>query len=335
MHRRLAPMSRPSRAALVAILTAFPLLGAPFQAASQTANQPQATTDNVCSTDSKRLNATDNPTDCANLYAEIGLPHRAGDSADRMTYACHSGYLVAHNNARKTPDWVIERLTRAGVAGRNTRPDVDFKPDTPPVACADSAIDKDYTNSGYARGHQAASADFNADTRLMADMFFFSNAVPQEGLGFNSGIWSYLEDRVRRAATARGEVIVITGPVRQPNATRTFPADYDACGTRVTLKALSTRMLCAGSPCASGGVDVPAALFKIIYDPRLGHLSAYLIENEDQRNNMAGATRDTFLDRHRVTVATLEALTGYRLLPGLPAGKRVGATEACGGPMYR
>lgn len=325
MRRLVAPRFLPIALAAVtcALGTNVPAIAQPEPAASRT-----------CPTDANRLPVSADPTDCARLYQGIGLPQRLGDSDEPLTYACHKGYLAAHNDARKTPDWVIERLTRTDVSGTNRRPDTRFKPDTPPVDCGNSALDRDYTGSDYARGHQAASADFSADPGLMADTFYLSNAVPQEGIGFNSGIWSYLEDRVRRVAAARGEVVVITGPVRQPKATRTLPDTFDACGTQITLKALPRRTVCGKQSC-EGGVDIPAALFKIIYDPRLGHLSAFLIGNEDQTANVAGGKRDAFLDQHRVTVATLEALTGYSLLPALPRAARAGAIEACGGPMYR
>jgi DNA/RNA endonuclease G (NUC1) len=162
--------------------------------------------------------ATD-PENCREFWEAIGLPatrkdFRCDETACDFVTVCHDGYITLHNNVTKTPDWVIQHMTAAQVSGDHERPDVDFKPEQ--HAPEDRrAIDDDYKNSGLARGHQAASADYSMDPALMEDTFFFSNAVPQVGNGFNSGIWSALEALVRDLARERGEIFVITGPIYQ------------------------------------------------------------------------------------------------------------------------
>ncbi len=66
--------------------------------------------------------ATD-PDTCKELWersdrATDTTPSRMGRDT---TAVCHSRYLVMHNYDAKTPDWVLERLTRAQISGTNKR----------------------------------------------------------------------------------------------------------------------------------------------------------------------------------------------------------------------
>ena len=62
---------------------------------------------------------------------------------------------------------------------------------------------------GYIRGHLCPSSD-----RLSAEMnqqtFFFTNVAPQDPY-LNGGLWSYLEDEVRRLALDADDAWVVTG----------------------------------------------------------------------------------------------------------------------------
>lgn len=157
-----------------------------------------------------------NPDTCRELWERIGLPEH-GDSERDTTIVCHARYVLSHSNADKTPDWVIERLTREQASGKNKRPKIKFKPEEF-VPAEGRAADKDYAGSKFDRGHQAPSEDFNADADWMVESFILSNIVPQVGAGFNQGIWKELEALVRKLAIERGELYVITGPIyRDPD----------------------------------------------------------------------------------------------------------------------
>jgi endonuclease G len=207
-----------------------------------------------------------------------------------------------------------------------------------------SAQNRDYTNSLYARGHQAASADFSADEKWMEDTFVFSNAVPQEGAGFNSSIWSQLEDRVRDIAVERGEVYVVTGPVYQDVRGKdvVVPKRQNPCGRRIELPALPRKQVCGGNPgpepepSCNDRVAIPAGLFKIIVDPQLGRVNAYLLPNID---HPSGAERRTSTDEYlglwRVSVLNLEDRTGYTFLPEFDRHDRRAQKESCPATMLR
>lgn len=283
------------------------------------------------------------PQSCVDLWRPIGLPVSNNDErACQHTIVCHTGYLLRHNNLTRTPDWVIEHLTRERVEQLNTRPDVDFSPE-PEIPEAGRALDKDYLRSGYARGHQAASADFAFDDAWMQDTFFFSNSVPQVGGKFNSSIWSQFEKRVRRIATERGEIHVITGPIyAEPDGSEiVIPAEQNNCGNEIRLPAPRRKLICGGTSdgptldCPEG-VAIPAALFKIIIDGPGHRVNAYILPNRD---HLSGRERGTSTARYlrtwRVTVLNVEERTGYDFLPDLDRHDQIALEEQCPATMIR
>ncbi len=267
------------------------------------------------------------PESCADLWQAIGFPSIAEDADVDFVPVCHQGYVLAHNSRTKTPDWVIERVTRSIAEGTATRPSVKFQQEPSLPASAPGAVDKDYQGSGFDRGHQAPSADFKSSADLMADTFFLSNAVPQEGRGFNQSIWRKLEDLVRKLAINRGELYVITGPVYQERHAIHVSADVDACSNAIDLEPVDKKAI------GDGNVAVPAALFKILYDPELGRLNGYLLPNVDHRERQ-GARRDLdYLETYRVGLDSIEQLTGWRFFTMLDEQMRNIETEECAATM--
>jgi endonuclease G len=75
-----------------------------------------------------------------------------------------------------------------------------------------SAVHRDYTGSGYTRGHLAPAADMAFDPVAARECFFMSNISPQTR-AFNNGIWRELEENVRDWARLNKRIWVVTGPV--------------------------------------------------------------------------------------------------------------------------
>ena len=242
----------------------------------------------------------------------------------------HNGYLLSHDNVSKTPDWVIERLTRAGVSGNANRPGAAFKAD-PGVPPQGRARDDDYPprQSGFARGHMAPSEDFNTSRQAMRETFFLSNTVPQRGARFNGSVWAALEDETRKAAIDRGAVYVITGPVRGPDGARslTIAQSDNACGKSITLDGPDVAQFCQadgesyGEPCDEGGVGVPIGIFKII----LTEDDAYAFVMPNRDHDRHGVPVRTYLEGFRVSIAALEAVTGLEFFRNIPeeTGRRL------------
>src|SRR5882757_8058060 len=119
----------------------------------------------VCEKDNFKPGPENYTNTCKPLWEKIGLP-TSGDDID-ATPVCHTRYVLLHNNETRTPDWVIEPLTRAQVSGTNTRPEGKKFTSEKSVCKSARARDDDYAGSGLDRGHQAASADFSSDGDLM------------------------------------------------------------------------------------------------------------------------------------------------------------------------
>lgn len=268
---------------------------------------------------------------CNEIKSAIGLPQDLGDEAAPTQTICHLGYIVGHNNARKAPNWVAERLTPQLINGDAKRGSRGFQPDDA-LAPADSATDDDYKgNQPFDRGHNAPAADFAFSQKFLDDTFVFSNVVPQVGAGFNRSIWRSLETEVRNLVGDNHPVLyVITGSVWQQ--AKPIEISNDVCGTEMTLPVIKPVAICsdtAGHPDAKckAGVSVPAAMFKIVYDPDMENAFAVLMQNESH----SGRYRRTrpYIEAHRVGLSTIERLTGLRFFSALSARKRRQMRNTC------
>lgn len=303
----------------------------------------------VASVAGAHAEATD-PDTCREIWDSVGLPeiHKDLDSDD-FVEVCHDGYIALHNHLTRTPDWVIERVTAEMVTGDNARPDASWRQEQ--AAPVDRrARDSDYTKSGFSRGHQAPSANFKHSVETMKDTFVFSNAVPQVGAGFNSGAWSTLEARIRAVAESRGELVVITGPIYQPEDGGDFviEADDNLCGSRIVLPALPQKTICKANnrdsddaceeavagEVRSTGVAVPAALFKIVYDPERKRLNAFVMPNVDHGPLKGRTPTREYIKRFRTTLEFVEERTGYRFLTALDDRDRTVVAAHCTGTFF-
>jgi DNA/RNA endonuclease G (NUC1) len=271
--------------------------------------------------------ADKNPDSCRPIWSGIGLPAYSGTVSGK-TAVCHDRFVLSHDAASKTPDWVVELLTKAKLNNKFKRPkgeNFSRDPCVPPDAQAEPG---DYAGDAdnFEIGHMAPSEDFNNSDVNMRDTFVFSNAVPQAGDRFNAAIWKTLEEQVRDAAAARGKLYVITGPIRGTGGQRTIniaKAD-NACGGAIQLDAIKTPVICkavntgSASSCSSG-VAVPVALYKIAYDPGKNAAYALVMPNRDHPTGQGTA----YLNEWRVHVGAIEKLTGLRFFDGVPDRDRL------------
>jgi endonuclease G len=228
---------------------------------------------------------------CKHMYAEIGMPYHRGDAnAGQHSLVCRQGYILSHNNKTRVPDWVLQELPDtqlSDVAERknNFKPDGDLSPE-------DRAELDDYLNSGFDRGHQAPSEDFGASQDMMDESFFLSNMAPQVGAGFNNGIWKVLEEKVRDWVKSRNRLIIITGPV------------YDAPDIHTPEVPAIPKPRPALTDEQEERVSVPAAFYKIVYDPGHGRALAFLFPNTRLIKRKPGE------EEFRTSIADIEERTG-------------------------
>ena len=214
--------------------------------------------------------------DCAE-YAKFGIPGQDGD------ILCHEGELLAHSPKKKTPIWVIQRLTKEKMQKKHDikRKDFEFKPD-PQLKKGKRAELGDYQGSGYDRGHMAPAADMEWNKKAMQECFYLSNMAPQIGKGMNRGIWKSLEKKIRVWGMKRGELYVFTGPIY--------------IGGKIKTIGLNE-------------VAVPDYFYKIAFDPQRIEACAFIMPNKHLQSNV--------VSRYLVSIREIEEKTGLNFLSNL------------------
>ncbi len=193
----------------------------------------------VC--DTAPAEPVNDPDNCRPLWEKIGLP-TGGDDLD-ATPVCHTRYVLLHNNEDKTPFWVIEVLNKKlGQRQVQASGEQEVQAGGRRLRFGAGQGRGLYHGSKLDHGHQAASADFSSNPDWMDESFILSNAVPQQGLGFNRGIWKEFEQLVRTLTKDRGELYVITGPVYadDEDALPEVTKKNNACKTEIKFEAPKT-----------------------------------------------------------------------------------------------
>jgi endonuclease G, mitochondrial len=191
----------------------------------------------------------------------------------------HTGYSLLYNEANEQASWVAYNLTREETNKVYDRTD-KFIPD--PAVSTGSAIDADYSGSGYDRGHLAPAADMGWSSTAMAESFYYSNMSPQVP-AFNRGIWKKLEELVRDWAVENNSIFIVTGPVLT-SGLKSIGADK---------------------------VSVPNYYYKVILDYEEPDIKGigFILPN-------AGSSKP--LQDFAVTIDSVEKVTGIDFYPSLP-----------------
>lgn len=198
-------------------------------------------------------------------------------STDQIIH--HSGYSLLYNEPYEQASWVAYELTKEETGKLYDRTD-RFIPD--PKVKTGSAMDSDYSGSGYDRGHLAPAADMGWSSVAMAESFYFSNMSPQSP-SFNRGIWKRLEELVRAWAMEYEAVYIATGPVLRPG-----------------LKSIGANK-----------VAVPEYYYKVILDYRAPGVRGigFIMPN---------AGSDFSLQHFAVSIDSVERFTGIDFFAALP-----------------
>jgi endonuclease G len=191
----------------------------------------------------------------------------------------YTGFTISYNEDNEQPAWVAYILTKSDVLSSNAERSEDFRPDE--NIKTGSATLKDYSGSGYDRGHMAPAADMKWSQLAMSESFLLSNMSPQNQ-GFNRGIWSKLEAKVREWAVKNDSLLVITGPV---------------------LKGIKKYI-------GENHVGVPEYYFKVIADISAPSYKviAFVLQNR-------GSSDDIM--KYSVTIDSIEKITGYDFFSSL------------------
>jgi endonuclease G, mitochondrial len=156
-----------------------------------------------------------------------------------------------------------------------------FMPD--PNVRTESATPRDYTGSGYDRGHLCPAADMSFDTNALRETFFMSNISPQ-AKGFNTGIWREMEELTRDWARKYGRIYVVTGPMLSR------PGIAQIGFSKVT---------------------VPVGFFKVMYAPKQEIAIGFVVPNQKS---------DRPVMEYAFHLDYVEKLTGIDFFPELLGG---------------
>ena len=121
-----------------------------------------------------------------------------------------ASYIVSYNKKTKCPNWVAWRLTREHANGDVSRMGNAFHEDQ--EVPAPRALNADYKQSGFSRGHMCPAGDNKWDREVMYETFLLSNVCPQNA-NLNSGLWNQIEISCRRWAEKYDDIYIICGPM--------------------------------------------------------------------------------------------------------------------------
>ncbi|MDE6535948.1 MAG: DNA/RNA non-specific endonuclease [Muribaculaceae bacterium] len=193
----------------------------------------------------------------------------------------YTGFTVSFNADTHLPNWVSWELTADKTSGPAERKGKRFFKDYDIKGCP---AHRDYTGSGYTRGHMAPAGDMKWSEEAMTDCFTMANMCPQLQ-ALNSGTWGKVEDKCRQWALRDSALIIIAGPVINPPAPDEFIGDIE--------------------------VAVPKQFFKVVLAPYANPPRAigFLMP----QGKVYGGMQATV-----VTVDSIESLTGHDFFASLP-----------------
>lgn len=233
-------------------------------------------------------------------HLRMGNPSAAtANPANPNNFLCEKKYYaLAYNNSKGTPNWVSWRLGREDLG---PAPRVPFYPDAELPAGLTRITPRDYTGSGFDRGHMCPHGDRSATPELSHATFVMTNIIPQSP-NVNEKAWDQLEEYCRDLVRLQGKTLyIISGPAGQGGEGRS--------GRRETIG-------------TQHKVTVPASCWKVIMVLDSG--------TGDDLARVNGATRLIAVIMpntmavgeawagYRVSVREVEQLTGYTFFDRVP-----------------
>lgn len=231
----------------------------------------------------------------------LGNPSGATvDVADRDNYLMLKPFhALSYNDSAGGPNWVSWRVTRYDFGNAPRKLSFDFDVGLPPGF--KRITHKDYSGSGFDRGHLCPHADRDATQEMAWSTFVMTNIIPQAP-NVNQKAWSGLENYTRGLASKQNRrLYVAAGGIGR--------------GGRGS-NGLQQRI-------ANGKVTVPAECWKVIVaipedlgpdDPSkvdaAARVIAVVMPNDD-------AAVDHDWARFRTSPVEIERRTGYRFFDKL------------------
>lgn len=240
------------------------------------------------------------------------MPARAS-GANQVSESLGSGvtrnYSYLYDKSLYASLWVAYPLTRNHTTGNgnttvwryNPNPDI---PHEYQINVTGGSYGTNYGASTYARGHQCPNASRKCTDDMNKQTYYVTNQTPQLQSGFNSGVWSRLEEAVRTLTSTADTVYVITGPC------------YKKVGGSETIRYLtvSEDKKTTVSP---EKVPLPNYYWKVLLKVRRSGGSITSASAIGFWFEHRAYESDTF-SNYAVSVDTIEQYTGFDLFANLP-----------------
>jgi len=192
-------------------------------------------------------------------------------SAQDTVRLYHKTYTTVFSKSKKYPVLVEWWLTKEVVSCTDKVPRRDqFAPD--PLLAYETNLAKDYTGSGFDRGHMAPAADNQCSgLDAMKESFYFSNMAPQTG-ALNRGDWKTLEMEARDLAKRYDSIKIWAG----------------SYGEQKKVKSLS----------------IPEKCWKVVYIKSTKEWKAYIFNNDQSKADG--------IANNQVEIKDIEQLTNFK-----------------------
>ena len=226
---------------------------------------------------------SDNPTIACEDLLKVVAPGNIDEQIVDYT-----GFTVSFNESLRIPNYVTYELTASETDGEETRMR-KFLQDPNVAGCPEH---KDYTNSGYDRGHMAPAADMKWSKDAMRDCFYLTNICPQNQK-LNREAWQALEEKTRAWAVRDGKLIVIVGPIVSNHPQR-----------------------------LASGIAIPEGFFKVLLATNVEPMRAiaFIYKHQSGQKNMS---------QQAVSIDSVEEITGLDCFSSLPDEKETPLEKSC------
>ena len=242
---------------------------------------------------------TTTPVGIDNDHMGLGNPSGAtSDISNSNNYLMiKPQYDLSYNNSRHEPNWTSWHLGASDI-GSTARQD-DFRADTTLPSGWYQVTATEFSGSGFDRGHMCPSGDRTSSVANNSATFLMTNMIPQAPNN-NQITWNNLENYCRTLVSAGNELYIISG-------------GYGSGGT-----GSSGYMTTVGN-----GVVVPAKTWKVILVLSNGNSDISRINTSTRVISVLMPNDQTCSSQtwgyYRVSVDSIESLTGYNFLSLVPA----------------
>jgi endonuclease G len=206
-------------------------------------------------------------------------------------------FCAGYDRDLGTPIWTSWQLNSTWCNGPAVRQD-NYIPDPSLPASWNHITGTAFSGSNFARGHMCPSAD-RLNTQADNDSLFYMTNMDPQNQDNNAGAWEGLETYERTLANAGNVLYIISGRYGSGGK---VPTQYSDTTTYYTVN--------------GGKVNVPAKLWKVILVLPAGTNDVSRVTTSTRTiamiiDNNSVANTPSLWGNYRVSVASIEALTGF------------------------